>query len=74
MLRPWLEDKIKHSWVDPRSFNTNEEFIRAYNVAWGFSQAADQILGFIDQMIEEAEGLTKKEQGEIKDKLKEGLS
>lgn len=74
MLRPWLEDKINHSWVDPRSFKDDQEFARAYNVAWGFAQAAEQILGFIDQQVDQAAGLTAKEKGEVINKLRDGLS
>lgn len=74
MVKPWLEDKIKHSWVDPRSFSDDGEFTRAYNVAWGFAQAAEQILGFIQGLEEQAEALTKKEQGGEEDKLRKGVS
>jgi hypothetical protein len=74
VLRPWLEDKINHSWVDPRSATTDEDLLYKYKTAWAFAQASEQILSFISQMIEEAEALTKKEQGEVTNRLREGLS
>ena len=74
VLEPWLRNKISHSWVDPRSFKDQEEFIRAYNVSWGFAKAAQDILSFIESMVDQAEGLTKKENDEIKDKVREAIS
>lgn len=76
MLRPWLQAKLHNSWLDPRDpqFKTNEEFLRAYNSAWAFAQASEGILAFIEDMIAESEGLTKKEKGEVKDKLAESMS
>jgi hypothetical protein len=74
ILRPWLEDKIHNSWVDPRSFKNDEEYLYAVKTAWAFANAGEQILSFIERMVEEAEELTKKEKGEKKDKLREALS
>lgn len=73
MLRPFLEDKINHSWVDPRKTTSDEDLLFQYKTAWAFAQAADGVLGFVDQMIEESEGLTKKEKGEVVNKLKESM-
>jgi len=42
--------------------------------AWAFAQAGEEILAFTEKMVEEAEALTKKEKGLIKDKLREALS
>ena len=39
--------------------------------AWAFAQASEQILAFTAKMIEEAEAITKKEKGELVDKLRE---
>ncbi len=63
VFRPWLESKINNSWIDPRdpSFKSQEDFIRAYNTAWSFARAAEDILAYTDKLIEEAEGITKKE-------------
>ena len=71
VLKPWLEDRIHNSWVDPRSFESDEKYLYAMKTAWAFAQASEQILAFTTNMIEEAEALTKKEKGEAKDKLRE---
>lgn len=73
MLRPYLEDKINHSWVDPRSAESDEDLLYRYKVAWAFAQAAEQILAFLDQMVEQEKGLTAKEKGEVVNKLKESM-
>lgn len=73
LLRPWLQDKINHSWLDPRKVKDDETLLYEYKVAWAFAQAAQEILDYIQKGIEEAEYLTKKERGEIKDSLREAL-
>jgi len=42
--------------------------------AWAFARASEEIISFTQQMVEEAEAITKKEKGETKDKLREALS
>lgn len=74
MLLPWLQDRIRNSWVDPRSFKSDEEYAYAMKTAWAFAQASEEILAFIQKNIEEAEGLTKKESGEIINKLRESVN
>ena len=74
VLEPWLRNKISHSWVDPRSFKSQDDFVRAYNVSWGFAQSAQEILSFVENMVEQSEGLTKKEKDEVIDKLRESIS
>ena len=74
VLLPWLRDKINHSWVDPRTVESNEDFVRRYNLAWSMAQSCDQIIGFVTQMIEEGEALAKKEKGEEKSILREAIS
>lgn len=74
VLKPWLEDRIHHSWVDPRQFKSDKEYAYAMKTAWGFAQAAEEILAFVDKVKEESEMLTKKEKDEIKDKLREAVS
>lgn len=74
LLRQWLEDRIHNSWLDPRSFKTEEEFIKAYNEAWSMAQAAEQVLGYVQNKCDEAEHLIKKERGELVDKLREAIS
>lgn len=63
VLRPWLESKITNSWLDPREAKSQDEFVRQYNVAWGMSQAADQILKFVDDKVAHAKFLEDKEDG-----------
>ena len=72
ILRPWLESKIKHSWLDPRKIKSLEDFHYEYVVAWGFSQAADEILKFVDNNQQEAEHLEKKEEGKDDDPFRIG--
>lgn len=74
VLKPRLELAARSSLVDPRSFKSDEEYLYAQKVAWAHSSAANEILEAIDQDIETAIALTKKEKGEIKDKLREGVS
>lgn len=72
VFRPWLEGNIANSWPDPREVNDKDAFIYRYNVAWGMSQAADQILKFVDDKVAHAEHLEKKEAGEIVDPFEIG--
>jgi hypothetical protein len=74
VLRPWLEDKIQHSWVDPRQVQSDQELAFRYKTAWAWADAANGILQFIDKMIEESVYYTKKEKDEIKNPLREGIS
>lgn len=74
MLKPWLESKIRHSWLDPRKFNSVEEFKYAYDAAWGFAQAAEEILAYVEQVQMDSEQLTKKEKGEIESVLRKAIS
>jgi hypothetical protein len=60
--------------VDPRSFKDQDEFVGAYKTAWALAQACDQIIGLTEKLIQESEGLTKKERGEVKDLLREAIS
>lgn len=71
MVLPWLQDKIRNSWVDPRQFKTDADLGYAYRTSWAWAQAAEGILRWMESRVEEAEALTKKEQGEIKNMLKE---
>lgn len=74
MFQPWLEDKIKHSWVDPRKAKSDKDLLYQYKTAWAFAQAAEEILAFVQKMQEEAEALTKKEKGEVENKLRDAVS
>jgi hypothetical protein len=67
VFQPWLEDKIKHSWLDPREAKDDGDFKRRYEIAWALAQSADQILKFFSNAVAEAEALEKKEKGEEED-------
>lgn len=67
VFRPWLEDKITHTWLDPREAKDDADFKRRYELAWAMAQSADQILKFVDNALAEAEHLEKKEEGKIED-------
>ena len=72
VLKPFLEGKIKTGFIDPRKFKTDEEYAFACKVAWGWAQAADDILKFIEEAKAQAEYLKQKERGEIVDKFSIG--
>jgi hypothetical protein len=74
VLRQWLESKIKNSWVDPIKANDDAKLLYEYKLAWSFAKAAQEIIDFVDMNIQQAEQLTRKEKGELVDKLREGLS
>lgn len=73
-MLPLLRDQIKSSVVDPRKFKSDEEYLYAQKTAWAYGQYASDLLDTVDRMIEEANQLTKKEQGETSDVLREALS
>ncbi len=67
VLRPLLESKVKHSWVDPRKARSIKKFFYEYSVAWGFATAAQEILDWIDGQIALAKKLQEKQRkGEVK--------
>ena len=66
-----MQDRIHNSWVDPRKFDSDEKYLYATKTAWAFADASEQILALIENMVVEAEALTKKEKGEIINKLRE---
>jgi hypothetical protein len=55
--------------VDPRSFKNDEEYSFAMKTAWAYAKAADELIEFVNKNIEEFEELSKKEKGEIPDKM-----
>ena len=60
--------------VDPRKFQQESEYVYAQKTAWAYGQAFTDLFNWIDSKVSEAEFLTEKEQGKIKDKLREALS
>lgn len=74
VLLPWLKDKVSHSWVDPRSAETDKDLLYKYKLGWALAQSCSEIMEFVDQSIETTEALTKKEKGEETNKLREAVS
>jgi hypothetical protein len=60
--------------VDPRKFNSDQEYSFAQRTAWAGGQNVTDLLNWIDGKVSEAQFLTEKEQGKVKDKLREALS
>lgn len=73
ILKPWLELAISHSWVDPRG-KDDEQLLYEYKLAYSRARAAQEILDFVTNAIEDAKAITSKEKGEQKDKLREAVS
>lgn len=74
MLLPWLQLKLHNSWVDPREGKDNEEFIRRYNLAFAYAKVSQEIIEYVEKIIEEGEALAKKEKGEEPNILREAVS
>ena len=60
--------------MDPRKFKNDEEYVYAQKVAWAYGQFVNDLLNWIDSKVTEAEFLSEKEQGKVKDKIREALS
>lgn len=60
--------------VDPRKFNSDQEYLFAQKTAWATGQAYSELLDLIENSVKEAEFLTEKEQGKHIDKLSEAMS
>lgn len=60
-------------WVEPTG-KDDEKLLYEYKLAWAFAKAASEILELIEKLQNESEMITKKERGELKDKLREGVS
>ena len=69
-----MEQAIQSALVDPRKFKNEEEYSFAQRTAWAGAQNVTDLLNWIDGKVQEAEFLTEKEQGKVKDKLREALS
>lgn len=73
VVKPFLESKISHSWVEPTNKN-DKQLLYEYKLAWAFAKAADEILALVENLQIESEMITKKEKGETKDKVREAIS
>lgn len=72
VLKPYLEGKLRHSWVDPRKTTDKDDFFHQYSVAWGFSHAADEIMRSVEAFVQKFDYLKKKDKGEVSDNFKIG--
>ena len=71
VLQPLLESKARNSWVDPREFKNNDEFVYAYSIARGWALAVEELLRFVNEETVKAEGLDKKLKDESLDPFKQ---
>ena len=60
-------DKLNQSFPDPSQFNKEEDFIYAAKVTSVFKKVIAEMLGWVDQQIETAKQLRKKQDGENKE-------
>ena len=72
VVLPYLTDKLNQSFPDPSKFTKEEEFVYAAKVTSVFKKVIAEILGWVDQKVQEAKYLEKKEKGEIKEKFEIG--
>ena len=68
-MRPFLVDKLNQSFPDPSTFihenDPKEAFLYAALTTSTFKKVIAEILGWVDQRVQEAQYLEKKEKGEI---------
>jgi len=67
-----LELKSRNSWVDPRKVKDQSDFFYEYVVAWGFAQASDEILQFVEEMKGKRDFLLAKKEGKEVNKFNIG--
>jgi len=71
VLKPFLEEKLHHSWIDPRECKDEKKFMWRYFQGYFFAQAVKEILEFVDRAKDEYKALEKKSKGEVeKDKFR----
>jgi hypothetical protein len=73
VLIPHLESVIRNAWVDPRTFKGDEEYAFAMKTAWAMAKASDEIIEYVQKIMEEGIAMTQKEKGKV-DKLRESMS
>jgi hypothetical protein len=73
VLIPHLESVIRNAWVDPRTFKSDEEYAFAMKTAWAMAKASDEIIEYVQKIIEEGIAMTEKQKGKV-DKLRESMS
>ena len=72
IFQPYLKLKLQHSWLDPRQVQDREKFFYQYVTGWGFAQAAQEILDYLEKTLSQTEYLLKKSQGEIEPEIRLG--
>ena len=65
-------DKLNQSFPDPSAFTSESEFLYAAKTSSVFKKVIAEILGWVDEQVEEAKFLRRKEKGEIKDNFRIG--
>ena len=73
VLIPHLESVIRNAWVDPRTFKSDEEYAFAMKTAWAMAKASDEIIEYVQKIIEEGIAMTEKQKGKV-DKLRKSMS
>lgn len=68
LFRNFLDTKIKVDFVDPQSYTNDLEELAAHRKAAFMKKIALEMLEWVDFQIEEAQGLTKLEKGEVNSK------
>ena len=72
LIKPYLESKIRNSWVDPRKVTDKDAFFHEYVVAWGWSHTADEFLKFLEEYANRFEFLKNKKEGKEVNNFKIG--
>lgn len=65
-------DKLTQSFPDPSAFDSEEKFTYAAKTTSVFKKVVAELIQWIDQSIEQAKFLEKKQKGEIKDNFELG--
>ncbi len=72
VVRPYLLEKLNQSFPDPSTFTKDEEFLYAAKVSSVFKKVIAELLMWIDNQVEQAKHLEKKQKGQIKDNFSIG--
>lgn len=68
VFKKYLESRIKEDFVDPQHFTSDSEELGAYRKANLMKKICTEILQWLDQAVERATYLHKKQAGEIAEK------
>lgn len=73
VLLPYLQSKLHNSWVDPRKAASGDDLMYQYIVSWGFAKASEELVTYIQSMVDTVDALEKKEKGD-QSLLREAIS